>query len=561
MNKKRFNFVISILILATLLLGACTPKTTTEPAATEAPVVTEATAATEAPVVTEATAATEVPVVEKEQEPVVVLLNAEPVSYDPMFTQSDPHMILTIHEGLFRTDNDGKIVPAIAESIKNIDPLTWEIKIKQGLVFHNDEPINADAVVFTFDRATELFAAGLGDLTFAMGALQYEKFEKIDEYTVRVTTVTPDPIITSHLVNPEFSILPPKYYSEHSTEEVTFAPVGAGGYKFVSYKAGEGTVLEAFDKYRLGKPPVDKIIVKAVPEVATRIAELQAGSADLVAGLPPDLKSSIESTAGLRVFVAESFRRGFVAIKQGRHPALADVKVRQAMNYAFDCEEIAATLLGGMATCRINVVNVPYNEPGLRIYSYDPDKANALLDEAGWLMGPDGIRVKDGVRLSLNMDTMNGSFLMDKEVSQVLVEAWKAVGIEIADLGIIDNATNSKMRANQGEGYRDLMMSSSGPDYTCQGDLLVVQKDSGSNRMSWSDNAFEEKWSTFVAEFDDSKWEDMCFELQEYVGEQAPVVWLFNEPALYGVSDRIEFTPRPDGRLYLNLVLTAYNDD
>ena len=170
------------------------------------------------------------------------------------------------------------------------------------------------------------------------------KFEKIDDYTVRIVMREPDPIITSHLVNPEFSILPPKYYSEHTPEEVVFAPVGAGGYKFVSYKAGEGLVLTAFDKYRLGKPPVQDVIVKAVPEVATRIAEIQAGSADLMMGVPADLKASLESVPGVKVVVAPSYRRIFIAIKQGRHPALADVRVRQAMNYAFNCEEIARRL-------------------------------------------------------------------------------------------------------------------------------------------------------------------------------------------------------------------------
>jgi peptide/nickel transport system substrate-binding protein len=184
-----------------------------------------------------------------QEEPVVVLLNAEPVSLDPMFTQSDAHLILTIHEGLFRLDNNGDIVPAIAESITNIDPLTWEIKIKEGLEFPNGEPINADAVVFTFDRAKRLFEAGEGDLTFAMGALKYDHFEKVDDYTVRLFMNEPDPIITSHLINPEFSILPPNYYSEHPREELNFAPVGAGGYDVVSYKAGEGLVLKASETW------------------------------------------------------------------------------------------------------------------------------------------------------------------------------------------------------------------------------------------------------------------------------------------------------------------------
>src|SRR3954471_6609464 len=82
--------------------------------------------------------------------PVVVLDKVEPDGFDPMFASSNVNIMLSIHETLFRLDNDGKVVPAVAESIKQIDPLNWEIKIRPGLVFHNDEPINADAVVFTF---------------------------------------------------------------------------------------------------------------------------------------------------------------------------------------------------------------------------------------------------------------------------------------------------------------------------------------------------------------------------------------------------------------------------
>ncbi len=489
--------------------------------------------------------------------PVVVLQNAEPVSLDPMFTQADANMVLSIHETLFRLDNAGKVVPAVAESIKMIDPLNWQIKIRPGLTFHNGEPINADAAVFTFDRAKKLFAAGKGDLTFALGALKYDRMEKIDDLTVRLVMTEPDPIITSHMVNPELSILPPKYYSENPPEKVAFAPVGAGGYKFVSYKAGQGLVLKAFDKYRLGKPPVDDVIVKAVPETATRISELKAGSADLMVGVPADLKPSLEKTPGVKVIVAPSYRRLFVAIKQGRHPALADVRVRQAMNYAVNCEEIAASLLGGMAKCNIDLVNTPYNNPALKPFGYDPAKAKKLLDEAGWVVGKDGIRAKDGVRLALEMDTTNGSYLMDKEIAQVMAESWKEVGIEIKDLRVIDNAISAQLRAKQGAGYRDLMNSSSGPDYTCQGDLLLVQKNSGSNRMSWVDEKFETMFKAFNQEFDESKWQAMCYEAEAYVAQQAPVIWMFTEPTLYGVSDRLTYEARPDGRVYLNLVLKA----
>jgi peptide/nickel transport system substrate-binding protein len=494
-----------------------------------------------------------------ESKPVIFLENAEPVSMDPMFTQSDADVILSIHETLFRLDNQGKIVPAIAESIKMIDPLNWEIKIRPNLVFHNGEPINADAAVFTFDRAKKLFAAGQGDLTFALGALKYDHMEKVDDLTVKLVMSEPDPVITSHMVNPELSLLPPKYYSEHTPEQVAFAPVGAGGYEFVSYKPGEGIVLKAFDKYRLGKPPVENVIVKAVPEVATRISELKAGTADLMVGVPADLKPDLEG-AGVNVIVAPSYRRIFVAIKQGRHPALADVRVRQAMNYAVNCEEIATELMGGMAKCSIDLINTPYHDPNLKPYAFDPEKAKKLLDEAGWVVGSDGVRAKDGKRLALDFDTTNGSYLMDKEIAQTLADYWKAVGIEIKDLKVIDGAVNAQMRAKQGAGYRDLMNSSSGPDYTCQGDLLLVQKDSGSNRMSWVDDKFEAMFKAFNQEFDQSKWEKMCNDAQAYVAEQAPVIWLFTEPTFYGVSKRLTYEPRADGRVYLNLVLKGVTE-
>lgn len=494
-----------------------------------------------------------------EGKPVVFLNNAEPVSLDPMFTQADANVILSIHETLFRLDNKGDVIAALAESIKMIDPLNWEIKIRPGLVFQNGEPINADAAVFTFDRAKKLFAAGKGDLTFALGALKYDHMEKIDDLTVKLVMTVPDPIITSHMVNPELSLLPPKYYSENSPEKVAFAPVGAGGYKFVSYTPGEGLVLKAFDKYRAGKPPVDDVIVKAVPEVATRISEIKAGSADLMVGVPADLKEDLESS-GAKVIVAPSYRRLFIAIKQGRNPALADVRVRQAMNYAVNCEEITQVLLGGMAKCSIDLVNSPYQDSALKPYAFNPDKARELLTEAGWVPGPDGVRVKDGVRLSLNFDTTNGSYLMDKEIAQVMADSWKDVGIEIADLRVIDNSVSSQMRAKQGAGYRDLMNSSSGPDYTCQGDLLLVQKESGSNRMSWADDKFEDMFKTFNQEFDQSKWKAMCDAAQAYVAEQAPVVWMFTEPTFYGVSKRLDYEARPDGRVYLNLVLKGVKD-
>ena len=144
---------------------------------------------------------------------------------------------------------------------------------------------------------------------------------------------------------------------------------------------------------------------------------------------------------------------------------------------------------------------------------------------------------------------------MDKEIAQVMADYWKAVGIEIKDLRVIDNAIIAQMRANQGAGYRDLMNSSSGPDYTCQGDLLAGPEELRLKPHELGRREIRGNVQRIRQEFDQSKWQAMCYEAEAYVAEQAPVIWMFTEPTLYGVSDRLTYEARPDGRVYLNLVL------
>ena len=143
-----------------------------------------------------------------------------------------------------------------------------------------------------------------------------------------------------------------------------------------------------------------------------------------------------------------------------------------------------------------------------------------------------------------------------------MADYWKEVGIEIKDLRVIDKSVNSQMRAKQGAGLpRPDEQSSSGPDYTCQGDLLLVQKDSGSNRMSWNDPKFEAMFDAFNARVRrDASGRPCARTRQAYVAEQAPVICMFTEPTLYGVSQRLDYQPRADGRMYYNLTLKGVKE-
>ena len=258
------------------------------------------------------------------------------------------------------------------------------------------------------------------------------------------------------LVNPELSILPPRYYTENPPEKVAFALSAPAGTSSCPTRPARASSLKAFDKYRLGKPPVDDVVVKSVPEVATRISELKAGSADLMVGVPADLKESLERTPGVKVVVAPSYRRLFIAIKQGRHPALADVRVRQAMNYAINCDEIAGALIGGMANCQIDLINSPYNNPDLKPFPMTLRKPKQAARRGGLGRAE---RMASAPRTACGLPRFrhHKRLVPDGQGDRPGHGGfWKDVGIEIKDLRVIDNAINAQMRAKQGAGYRDL---------------------------------------------------------------------------------------------------------
>jgi peptide/nickel transport system substrate-binding protein len=555
-NRKFYLLYIvgAVMISLTMMLSSCAPSAATAaptevPPTEAAPAQTSPTqaAATEATAPTEAPAPTTAPVVE-DQSPVVILTSSEPVSFDPMYTQSDAVVIQNMFLTLMWFNDKEELEPQVAESLTNIDDVTWEVKLKQGYTFWDGTPVDADAVVFTLNRGQALFEAGEGDVTFGFNQLNMDHVEKVDDYTIRFYSNGPDPDTPVHLAAIETSILEPAWYTEHDAEYTGQHPMGSGPYEFVSYTPGEGVVFKAYENYRDGVPAVKNIIVKPVPDLSARINELKAGTADVMSGLTPDLFSEIESVPGLQVVNVNGMTRVFVTIKQGRNPALADPLVRQAMNYAVDREGIISSLFGDYAHASCDILDPPYQNPDLQCYPFDPEKAKQLLDQAGWVVGSDGVRAKDGVRLSLNFDTPNGIYMFDKDISQIIAGELQDVGIEIADFQALDWSVIAGMRKNQGEGYRDLMFMGSGADYECADDLLLVEANSGSNRGSWNDPTFEQGFADLKSVFDPQQRLQKCWELEQYAVDQGAEVFLYIQPIFWGVSARLNWNGRPDNR-------------
>ena len=253
---------------------------------------------------------------------------------------------VNMYETLVARDPGGRLVPSVAESWEVKSPTEWVFKIRQGITFHNGEPLNAAAVKATLDRYQEkdkprygAVAQGVKDVTV------------VDAYTVRITTPTPDAAFLERLF--EVPILPPGYLQQVGEQGFLQKPVGSGPYRWVEWVKGSHFTLEANPKYWRGEPTVKRATFKLIPEIATRMSALKAGECDIALQVPPDLMEDVEKSGSVRIAPAESPRIiYFILYPQstlGGGAPLNDLRVRQAINHAVDVDKIIKFILNGQA--------------------------------------------------------------------------------------------------------------------------------------------------------------------------------------------------------------------
>ncbi len=243
-------------------------------------------------------------------------------------------------------------------------------------------------------------------------------------------------------------------------------------------------------------------------------------------------------------------RRIFISLRLDKNDALADKRVRQALNYAFNCDAVMKNVLAGRGQCTSHIINAPNGSPKVTKYAYDPKKAAALLDEAGWTMGPDGVRQKGGKKLELNFDSPNGRYIYDKEISQVIAQDLKAVGVA-TKLNVIEWTALSKKTESQGAGMVDMTFLGSGPGFSCRSDLALIEGPSGSNRTGYKSPEVEALFAKLIPEKDDAKRLALCHQIEELAVDDAPLIFIWLQTDFYGVSQRLDWSPRPDTRIMM----------
>lgn len=330
----------------------------------------------------------------QEVEPVASLtidLASEPPTLDPalVYDADSWSVVHSIYDALVQYGPDGELEPLLAESLTLVDPQTYEIRLREGIVFHNGEPFDARSVSFSvahlLDPKTGTQVAG------DFGVI--ESVEEVDSQTVRFHLTRPAPWLPA-LMAAYLAMLPPDYAADPANE---FAanPVGTGPYRFAAWERGSAIELTLEPTYALaaikGKPVASEVVYRFVPEATTRVADLLGGGAGLIRAVPVDQVEAVRRD-GAEVIEQPISGSAWVRIPTDEAP-FDDVRVRQALNHAVDVDAIVAALLGGSGQ-RLPTFFPEGGlgfDPALAPYSFDPERARTLLAEAGY---PDGFETR-----------------------------------------------------------------------------------------------------------------------------------------------------------------------
>jgi peptide/nickel transport system substrate-binding protein len=369
----------------------------------------------------------------------VIGLDQEPPTLDPHASPSAVtyQIIASVTESLTYRGPDGKVVPWLAESWTAApDGRGITFKLRRDVKFHDGTPFNAEAVKSNFDRIVDpKFKAGGARAQLA----GYAGAKVLDEFTVQVSFETPYAPFLTYSAAGTLSMVSPKAVRE-SGDLVHTRPIGTGAFMIKDYVAKDHTTMVKNPAYnrkapwsdRTGPAMLDTVTWKFVPEAGTRVTTLESGETQGIYLVPAQALPRIEKNGALRVDKMPWPGVPRIWLLTTTKPPMDDVRVRRAINHAVDKDAFLATVYKGLALKAFAPLTaVMLDDPALRqAYPFDPAKAKALLGEAGWQPGADGIRAKGGQRLEIVLNAIEYGGGADP-TAQIIQASLHEVGIDV----------------------------------------------------------------------------------------------------------------------------------
>lgn len=457
---------------------------------------------------------------------ITIALGSEPTTLDPQIREDGGERAVNdnIYDTVLGRTPEGDLIPSLAARMPVlVDAQTWEVTLRPGITFHNGEPLNADAVVYSIRRVI--------DPEFNSEQISFFSTIKdaraTGDLTLHVITEGPDPILPTRLY--WLKVVPPKHSQDPKFAE---NPVGTGPYRFVTWQRGQHIDLVRNEDYWGPSPQITSVRYRFIEEPGTRLAGLMAGEFDLITNLLPEFTSHVPKSVNVLGLEHP------IIILNADKGVTQDVRVRKALNYAVDKKALAQGLFEGFAQVARGQLLSPsffgYNDQ-VEAYPYDPDKAGKLIQEAG-VAGQ-----------TIELIGTSGRWLKDRDLVEAVADYWKKAGL------------NVKVRIFEFNEYLNRLF-----DRKTRADAIFVVS---SNELLDADKSFsayykaggvgssntDETLAGLIdaarSETDAQKRESLYHQAVELAHDQAYFVWLLNIEDIYGLSQRLVWPGRVDARL------------
>lgn len=427
----------------------------------------------------------------------------------------------------------------------------WVFKLRRGVTWHDGRPFTAADVKFTFDAIVDPRSRALYRTTFT----GLQSVQVVDDHTVRFEFDRPYPSLPI-VVGFNIPIVPRHLLEgKNLTEMPDFVrnPVGTGPFRWKEYVEGSHLTLEANPNYYAGRPRLDAVVIKIIPDINTVVAQLRTGELDAGVIEPVHL-DSLRNIGHLRFQTTELPSAFYIALNATKWP-FGDKKVRQAFMYGLNRPQIVERILKGTA----NLATGPYASAfgrfynqNLKPYPYDVNRAKALLAEAGFRPGAGGILEKDGRPLSFELMVDKGNPTRE-QIALVAQQQWRQLGADVR-LNVVEWSVYIR-RGNQRPGDYEARTSwritspdpDKTPEYTSGGTV---------NHYMYANPEVDRLMAEARATFDPTRRPQLYHRIQEIIYDDVPVLWIFYNSEILAINTRVQNFPRlgiRDALTWLNM--------
>jgi peptide/nickel transport system substrate-binding protein len=472
---------------------------------------------------------------------IIVGISQEPQNFNPIMPtiESQRGVHMAIYDDLWRIDPKGNFVPNLAVEIPtqgnggiSKDGTLFTVKLRKDAKWHDGQPFTAKDVVFTWQRLMNPKVSAFSTVGFdqidSMWAVDDSmvKFKMKQTYSPILVALSDMFIVPEHILGKSVDI--------NKDEFNTKRPVGTGAFKFAEWVAGDHITLEANTAYHGPGPYIDRLIYKYIPDLTVLFTQFKTGEIDItgIQGIPVDLYPEARTLPGITLHVNPGTTYDCIA-PNFLLPLFQDKRVRQALYSGMDKKPIVEKIFLGLvpeAETYVPPQSWAYNPKIKGTHKYDPERAKKLLEAAGWKVGPDGIRVKDGKRLSFENACTAGN-KQREQIQQLLQQQWRQIGVEM-------RINNKPAAVLFGDFYRlskfETIINGIGmgadPEHSFRlhSKYIPAKGGMGRNSIAYENPEVDRLLEAGVREMDREKRKTIYYKLQEVLADDLPYLPIYH---------------------------------